>query len=232
MKRYIVIGASSGIGHEVARLLIARGEKVAAVARRVERMPEGALVFGHDVRDFEAIPGLFQGICHQLGGLDGIIYCSGVMHLVEPNEFNFEKDHEMIEVNVSGAIAWLNQAATRFQNVGAGTIVAIGSVAGERGRQGQPVYNASKAALATYMEALRNRLSRHGVKVVTIKPGPTETEMTAGLGLKKMMPVSLAAELILKKMERNGEHFLNPIHRLIFLVIRNIPSPIFRKLKL
>ncbi len=228
MKRIIIVGASSGIGAELTRQLLARGDKVAGLARRVELIPAGALAFAHDVREFEAIPGLFQDICHQLGGLDCIIYCSGVMHAVERTEFNFSKDHEMIEVNVSGAIAWLNQAAIRFQNVAAGTIVALGSVAGERGRQGQPVYNASKACLATYLEALRNR----GLKVVTIKPGPTQTEMTAGLGLKKMMPVEVAAVKIISKLDKNGEYFLSPIHRIIFLIIRNIPSPIFRKLKL
>lgn len=236
MKRTIVVGASSGIGAELVRQLVARGDRVAAVSRRLEKMqqelPQDVLMFAHDVRDFDAIPGLFQEICHQLGGLDCIIYSSGVMHKIEPGEFDFKKDHEMIEVNLSGAIAWLNQAAIRFQNVGAGTIVAIGSVAGERGRQAQPVYNASKAALATYMEALRNRLCRHGVTVVTIKPGPTDTPMTAGFGFNRMMPVSVAASLILKKMNRTGEYFLSPVHWLIFLIIRNIPSIILRKLKI
>jgi NAD(P)-dependent dehydrogenase (short-subunit alcohol dehydrogenase family) len=105
-------------------------------------------------------------------------------------------------------------------------------VAGDRGRRGQPVYNTSKAALATFMEALRNRLGKTKVKVVTIKPGPVATPMTANIGMKNMMPASKAASLILKKSNRNGEHYLSVVHRIIFLIIRNIPSPIFRKLKI
>jgi decaprenylphospho-beta-D-erythro-pentofuranosid-2-ulose 2-reductase len=239
MKRVIVIGASSGIGAELVKQLADRGDRVAAVARRTENLsrlakssPEGAVIaFTHDVTKIEEVPALFQEICHELGGLDMIVYAAGVMPEVGSDEFDTEKDRQMIEVNVTGAVAWLNQAAIRFQNTNSGAIVGIGSVAGERGRQGQPVYNTSKAALKTYLEALRNRLSKHGVKVVTIKPGPVATEMTAHMDQKKMMPAAKAAELILKKSERSGEHFLSPVHAVIFAIIRHIPSPIFRKLK-
>jgi len=110
--------------------------------------------------------------------------------------------------------------------------VGIGSVAGDRGRSGRPVYNTTKAALATYLEALRNRLSRYGVKVVTIKPGPTQTEMTAHLHMARAMSAKDSAAKILSKANKTGEHYLNPVHRVIFYVIKRIPSPIFRKLKL
>jgi decaprenylphospho-beta-D-erythro-pentofuranosid-2-ulose 2-reductase len=234
MKKVIVVGASSGIGAELVRLMIERGDRVAAVARRGDRLEEleGALRFAHDVRRTEEIPALFQDICGQLGGLDMIVYAAGVMPEVGPEEFDTEKDLQMIDVNFAGAVAWLNQAAIRFQNTKAGTIVGIGSVAGERGRQGQPVYNASKAAFKAYLEALRNRLSRQGVKVVTIKPGPTATEMTAHMDQSGMMPARQAAELILKKSPREGEHFLKPTHAIIFAIIRNIPSFILRRLKI
>src|SRR5579872_2351433 len=66
----------------------------------------------------------------------------------------------------------------RFQNAGEGTIVGISCIAGERGRRGMPAYMTSKAALSTYLESLRNRLSQHGVSVVTIKPGVIDTEMS------------------------------------------------------
>jgi short-subunit dehydrogenase len=233
--RVIVVGASSGIGAELVRRLHASGAHVAAVARREERLaqlPSGVRTYPHDVTHFEEVPALFQQIAKDLGGLDTIIYAAGVMPATGPTEYDFAKDRQMVETNLLGAIAWLNQAAERFAAAKAGTIVAIGSVAGDRGRAGQPVYNTSKAALATYLEALRNRLSRLGVRVITIKPGPVATEMTAGLNLKNAMPVEKAAETILKKMKKNGEHYLSPVHRVIFAIIRRIPSPIFRKLKL
>ena len=233
----IVIGASSGIGRQLVRQLAESGCKVAAVARRQDKLDEVAadysgkvLPFVHDVSDFDSIPELFQRITGDLGGLDLIIYCSGTMPEVEADEFNFAKDRAMIEVNDLGAVAWLNEAATRFQGTKHGTIVGIGSVAGDRGRMKQPVYNASKAFLHTYLEALRNRLDRHGVKVVTIKPGPVDTEMTAGLDIKKKMHANEAARLILQKSARTGEHYLNPVHAAAFMVIRNIPSWIFRRM--
>jgi NAD(P)-dependent dehydrogenase (short-subunit alcohol dehydrogenase family) len=188
------------------------------------------LPYQHDVRSPEEVPKLFQRITQDLGGLDLIIYAAGVMPPVGPHEYDFEKDREMIDVNLLGAIAWLNQAAIRFENTQTGSIVGIGSVAGDRGRCGQPVYNTSKAALATYLEALRNRLSRHGVAVVTVKPGPTATEMTAHLHATMMDPAIVASK-ILAVSSKTGEHYVKFTHRLAFAIIRRIPSPIFRKLK-
>lgn len=180
----------------------------------------------------EEVPALFLEVTKQLGGLDMIVYAAGVMPAVGPTEFNTLKDRDMIEVNLLGAVAWLNEAATRFENTRHGTIVGIGSVAGDRGRYGQPVYNATKAALATYLEALRNRLSRLGVRVTTIKPGPVATEMTAALNLKGAMPVQEAARRILILAPRGGEQYLSLKHRIIFYVLKRVPSPIFRKLKI
>lgn len=238
-KHALIIGASSGIGAALAEKLAADGCRVAVVARRHERLeqlrvrfPERILPFAHDVTRYDEVPALFQEITHQLGGLDLIVYASGVMPEVGEREFCFEKDRQMVEVNVLGAIAWLNEAAIRFENTGHGTIVGIGSVAGDRGRQGQPVYNTTKAALATYLEALRNRLSKRGVTVVTIKPGPVQTEMTAHLHLKNAMSVEAAAATILRKARHTGEHYLSPVHWAIFLIIRHIPSWLFRKLRI
>jgi len=235
----IVVGASSGIGEELVRHLARDGAKVAAVARRADLLeklaaefPERVITVQHDVTDYDAVPALFQEITKQLGGLDLIVYAAGTMPAVGEHEYSFEKDKQMVEVNILGAIAWLNQTAIRFENTGHGTIVGIGSVAGERGRQGQPVYNMSKAALATYLEALRNRLSRRGVRVVTIKPGPTATEMTAHLHMKGMMDASTTAEIILMKSQKNGEFFIKFTHKVAFAIIRNIPSAVFRKLKI
>ena len=233
----IVVGASSGIGAEIVRQLASQGCRVAAVARRGERLkslaaefPQVVFPFEHDVTDYDAVPGLFQSITSQLGGLDLIVYAAGTMPAVGGTEFDFAKDRQMIDVNVLGAIAWLNQAAIRFQNTKAGSIVAIGSVAGDRGRCAQPVYNTAKAALTTYMEALRNRLCKHGVKVVTIKPGPTATEMTAHLHSRGMASATEVAAFTLRKADRTGEFYVKFKHRLAFFVIRHFPSWIFRKL--
>jgi NAD(P)-dependent dehydrogenase (short-subunit alcohol dehydrogenase family) len=232
----IVIGGSSGIGAELVRQLAAQGCKVAAVARRQDRLAAlesecGALPFVHDVRNAQEAAALFQQITQALGGFDLMIYAAGVMPSVGEKEYDFEKDKEMMSVNLLGAIAWLDQAAIRLEGTGKGSIVAIGSVAGDRGRAGQPAYNASKAALTTFMEALRNRLSSRGVRVVTIKPGPTATEMTSHLRTRMADPAAVAKK-ILAVSDKTGEHYVKFAHRIAFAIIRNIPSPIFRKLKI
>lgn len=238
-KYAIVVGASSGIGREIARQLAADGTRVAVVARRLDRLeslraefPESVLPFAHDVLDFNAVPALLQKITHDLGGLDLVVYAAGVMPTIGADEFDFSKDRAIIDINLTAAIAWLDEVATRFQNVGHGVIVGIGSVAGERGRVGQPVYNASKAAFAVYLEALRNRLTRHGVRVVTVKPGPTATEMTTHLPQKGMMSAANVARITLALSRKNGEFFVKFTHRIAFAIIRALPGPLMRRLKI
>jgi short-subunit dehydrogenase len=241
----LVIGASSGIGEALARRLAAGGAKVALVARRraeLERIAgeintdageERAVFRMHDVRDFDAVPELFQAIARDLGGLDLVIYAAGIMHPVAFDEFDPAKDLDMLRVNLAGAIAWLDPAAERFGRLGRGTIVGIGSVAGDRGRTGNPVYCTSKAGLHTYLEALRNRVARDGVNVVTIKPGFVDTSMTKGLdGLFWLISADRAAEIILAKAGRGVQTAYVPARwRLVMWVIRSIPSVIFRRLK-
>ncbi len=237
------MGASSGMGAELARQLAGQGCQVALVARREDELrciaealntggSTSARIYPHDVREYACVPSLFQQIAHDLGGLDLVIYAAGVMPPVEPDEYAFAKDRQMIEINVLGAIAWLNEAAQRFERAGVGTIVGISSVAGERGRRTMPVYCTSKAALTTYLEALRNRVGRSGVAVVTVKPGPVATPMTQGLGrLPLLIPAEKAASAILAAARRgSGNAYIPGVWRWIFLIIRNLPSAIFKKL--
>ncbi len=240
MKRFekaVVVGASSGLGRAIALQLAQAGSTVVAVARREDRLRELAetrpgriLPLMHDVTRTEEVPRAFEDACRMAAGLDLIVYSAGVMPPVGPTEFDTAKDLRIFAVNVLGAMAWLNQAAERFQQAGHGAIVGIGSVAGDRGRRGQPAYNASKAALHAYLEALRNRLHARGVSVATFKPGPMRTEMTAHLSLRNAMDPEVAAAKILEKAHVSGEHYLSLGHRLAFAVLRNLPSSVFRRL--
>ena len=243
-KRAIVVGASSGIGAALVRHLAKQGYFVAALARREAKLQElceqvnvavengRVLPYTHNVTDYDTIPALFQTVVHDLGGLDLIIYVAGVQPTVALNEYNFEKDQAMINVNVLGAIAWLNQAALRFERAGTGHIVGIGSIAGDRGRVGSPVYNSSKAALATYLEALRNRLTRHSVCVTTIKFGFVDTVLLENAA-KTFWVISPqeAAERVYQSVEKKMQTVYIPARwGLVGLIIRHIPSFIFRKL--
>jgi short-subunit dehydrogenase len=115
-----------------------------------------------------------------------------------------------------------------------GTILGISSIAGARGRRANPAYCTSKAALSTYLESLRNRLGRYGVKVTTIKPGFVRTAMTEGMGdLLWIISADEAARRSLAHARRgHGSHFVPGRWALVALVIRSIPSWIFRKLNI
>ena len=232
------------MGAAIAQRLAAQGCAVALVARRESELESlagtirnaggTAYTYPHDVCDAGAVPALFQTVCRDLGGLDAIVYAAGVMPRIAVDEYDFGKDSAMIAVNLLGAIAWCNEAAARFAATGAGTIVGIGSVAGDRGRRGQPVYCTSKAALETYLEALRNRVGRVGVRVVTIKPGPVDTPMTQGLDkLPLLISANDAAKQIVAAAQ-NGVRvaYVPGAWRVIMGVIRAVPSVVFQKMNI
>ena len=187
----IVVGASSGIGAALVRRLAKEGYTVGAVARRAEMLealqeemklePGRVVPLASDVTDFDAVPHAFAELAEAVGNLELFIYAAGVMPEVGPQEYNTQKDLQQVAVNLSGAMAWCNEAATLFLTQRSGTLVGIGSIAGDRGRKGNPAYHTTKAAFATYLESLRNRLSEGAVRVVTIKPGFVETPMTENL---------------------------------------------------
>ncbi len=243
-RRAIIVGASSGIGAALARKLAAEGYTLALLARREELLKElcaeinsaagetRAIYRVHDVTELAAVPDLLQALIAGLGGLDLFIYCAGISFPSGMKHFEFEKDRQVTEINYLGALAWLDPVASLFTNLKAGQIVGISSVAGERGRVGNPAYNASKAALTCYLEALRNRLTRRGVHVLTVKPGYVLTEMTS-LVKRPLFAVPAeraAAEIYAAIRRRKQEIYTAPIWRWVMLVVRNIPSIIFRRL--
>ena len=242
-RRALVVGASSGIGAAIARRLAQEGARIALVARRADELTRvageieargagTAVVRVHDVRRPETVPALFRDVCDALGGLDLVVYAAGVMPHIREDQYDLEADRATVDVNLLGAIAWLNEAALRFAAAGGGTIIGISSVAGDRGRRGNPAYSASKAGLTTYLEALRNRLARRGVVVVTAKPGPVDTPMSAGRDrLPFLISASEAARLILAGAARGAATVYVPARwRPIMAILRAIPSRIFRRL--
>jgi short-subunit dehydrogenase len=240
----LVIGASSGIGEALARRLADGGSRVALVARREDELrritqeindtagEERAIAVVHDVRAIDEVPDLVHEIARRLGGLDLAIFAAGSMPSVAPDEYDTDKDREMIEINLLGAVAWLNPIADRMARLGRGTIVGIGSVAGDRGRAPNPGYCTSKAGLHAYLEGLRNRLAKLGVTVVTIKPGFVDTAMTQGKdGLFWLISADRAAEITLDKAARGAVSAYVPARwRLLMSIVRSIPSFIFTKL--
>lgn len=245
-RRAIVVGASSGMGAALVRQLAAEGYRVAALARRQELLDElgdacapacartgGAVITRrHDAKDADEVPALFEELVAELGGLDLLVYAPGIMPEIGKDEYDTEKDLDILAVNVAGCAAWCNPAANLFRTQRDGMIVGISSIAGDRGRKGNPMYCTSKAAMNTYLEALRNRLSEVGVHVCTIRPGYVDTAMTQGLeGLFWLITPELAASQILAAARNRVNVRYVPLRwTFVGLVLRLIPSFLFRRL--
>jgi short-subunit dehydrogenase len=245
-RRGLIIGASDGLGAELARKLSQEGFSLALLARRKEKLDalcaeinssvkdRGALAYVHDVSEYDKVPDLLRKIVSDLGGLDLVIFVAGVNYPPGGiDKYNFENDRKMIEVNLIGAMAWLHPIAEMFQAAKGGQIVGIASVAGDRGRVGNPGYNTSKAGLATYLEALRNRLTRHGVHVLTVKPGFLKTEMlqaAQGATPFAIEPSQAADDIVKAIRKRKQVIYTASIWRWIMLAIQHTPSFIFRRL--
>lgn len=240
----VVVGASSGIGEALVRQFAQAGYRVAALARRADRLealcaelnaaaPGRARAYAHDVTRPAEAPALFQQLLADLGRIDVLIYNAGLLVPVGAEEYDFEKDRQMLEVNTLGAMAWLNLGAQLFARQRGGHLVGIGSVAGDRGRVGAPAYNTSKAALATFLEALRNRLSRLGVHVLTVKPGFVATEMLkhSPRTFWVISPEQAAADIFAALRARKQQIYTPSRWGLMMFVIRNLPSVLFRRLK-
>lgn len=234
------------MGAALSRKLAKEGFTVALVARQKDALnalcaeinqsagETRALLYPHDVTRYKEVPDLLRRIVADLGGLDTFVFMAGVNYPPGGmDKYNFENDRQMVEVNLIGAMAWLTPVAEMFQNAKTGQIVGIGSVAGDRGRVGNPGYNTSKAGLDTYLEALRNRLTRHGVNVLTVKPGFVKTEMLkAAVGPTPFaIPIEKAVDDIYNAMRKRKQTVYTPFFwAYIMQVIRHIPSFIFRRM--
>lgn len=242
-RRAILIGSAKGLGLALARRLAREGYALALIDRdagllnklcdEINASGSGqALPYIHDVTSFSEIPDLLQKMMVDLGGLDLFIYVAGILLPTTPTTYDFEKDLQMMKVNALGAQAWFNAVAPIFQSLHAGQIVGISSVASDRGRVGNPGYNASKAALTTYLEALRNRLTRHGVHVLTVKPGFMDTDMlkSSPRTFWVVSPEQAADDIWKAIKSRKQTIYTLGRWRWIMLIIQHIPSLIFRRL--
>jgi len=245
-KKAIVIGAAGGIGTQLAQRLAREGYVLALLDRNEailktlcdkinhEYQETCTTFYQHDVTEYDQVPNLFRRVVADLGGLDLFVYVAGAIYFPTIEEFNFVEDHKMAEVNLLGAMAWMSEVAPVFQSMKGGQIVGVSSVAGDRGRVGNPGYNASKAGFTCYLEALRNRLTRHGVNVITIKPGQVKTGVfelpNAPTPVLAVTPEQAADGIWNAIKKRKQVAYVAGIWRWVMLVLTHIPSIIFRRL--
>lgn len=245
-RRGIIVGASGGIGAAVSRRLAQEGYTLALVDLNEKALKalcneinqksgeRRVVYYVQNVTEYKFVPDSLRTIVADLGGLDLFVYIAGVISFPTLDEYDFAKDHKMVEVNLLGAMAWLSQVAPLFKNKKGGQIVGVSSVAGDRGRVGNPGYNVSKAGFTSYLESLRNRLTRHGVNVITIKPGMVKTDMLNLPGAPRpvlaVTPEKAADAIWSAIRKRKQVAYVAGIWFWIMLVIRHIPSFIFRRL--
>ena len=149
--------------------------------------------------------------------------------------YDNDNTQKVIDINYAKLIPLLNFFAKKMETKRNGTIIALSSVAGERGRQSNFIYGSAKAGFTAYLSGLRNYLFNKKVRVMTIKPGFMDTKMTSGLPLNPKLTATpqQAANYIYKGYKnKKDEIYILPIWWLIMLIIRNIPEFIFKKMKL
>ena len=142
---------------------------------------------------------------------------------------------QLLDVNAVSPVLFAEAFTQHFVKAGRGTIAIIGSVAGDATRRANYIYGASKALLTRYAQGLDHRLLGTGVKVVLIKPGPTDTPMTTHLKAagKRMAPVESVARATVEGIRRGkAVIYAPPIWQLIMRIVRHIPRPIFNRLPL
>lgn len=179
----VITGASSGIGAATARALAVDGHRVALLARRVERIEalaeelgDGALAIEADVTDRASLLAAAARVRGELGGADILINNAGVMLLAPFSSAQRAEMHQMLEVNLQGAITATEVFLDQLRD-GGGDLVNISSVAGRTARAGNAVYAATKWGMNGWSEALRQELLPD-VRVIVIEPGAVATELT------------------------------------------------------
>lgn len=249
MKGILVIGATSAIAEHCARLWAAQGAKLFLVGRNAERLAmiaddlrvrgqaRGVQVatFVMDATDTAGHAAMLDVALGYLGTLDAALIAHGTL----PDQKACEASADMTLAQISGnglsVIALAARLANVFEQQRGGCLAAIGSVAGDRGRQSNYTYGAAKALVDRFFEGLRNRLAPKGVSVLLIKPGFVDTPMTAAFdkGGPLWATADRVAREIVAAMGSGRQVLYTPwFWRWILLVIRHIPERIFVRLKL
>lgn len=244
-RKVLMLGATSAIAQEVAKLLVRDDDQLFLVGRDPDKLQIVARDLSvrsdrkvehlaADLDDTAKHAEIFDRAAASLQGLDTVVIAHGVLGDQPECERDFTASERVLRTNFLSAASLLTLAANRFSEQESGTIVAIGSVAGDRGRQSNYVYGASKGALDLFLQGMRNRLFKRGVQVITVKPGFVDTPMTAHLerGLLFASAGTIAGG-ILRAMRRGKDVVYLPwFWRPIMLLIRIMPERIFKRLGL
>lgn len=235
MKRAIVIGASSGIGQEVAKLLISQGWTVGVAARRIERMQGiGAVAVEQiDVTTDEATTAL-ERLINKTGGMDLFFYASGIGK--QNRELSEDIELATLETNGVGFTRMIGAAYRYFACHGGGHIAAITSIAGTKGLGPAPAYSATKALQNVYLQALEQQANSRGLNIrfTDIRPGFVDTDLLSGDFRYPLMlrPEKVAEEIVHAIKQRQHIRIIDWKYRLLTAFWRRVPRFAWRRFKL
>jgi decaprenylphospho-beta-D-erythro-pentofuranosid-2-ulose 2-reductase len=244
-KKILVLGATSGIAEATCRIWASQGASLFLVARNPAKLAavaadlktRGASYIDTAVADLDDTDKHAELLAHAVNSLTGmdIAYLAhGILGDQTEAEQDFNTAAQIIHTNFMAPVSLLTWLANFCVQRHAGTLAVISSVAGDRGRKSNYLYGSSKAGLSAFLGGLRNRVDREGVTVLTIKPGPTKTAMTAGMPKsEKFANVDSVAESIVTAIDKRKDMLYVPFQwQPIMFIIRNIPERVFKKLDL
>ena len=245
MKKILIIGGTSAIAVEIARIYANRGDGIFLLARDKEKVEQvaqdlktrGASIIGYavaDLADTDKHQQLLREARQTLGEIDIAVIAHGSLSDQAVCNNSYAETEKELRVNLLSPISFMTNLAADFENRRSGHLVVLSSVAGERGRKSNYIYGTAKGALSIFAAGLRNRLFESGVKVTTVKPGFVDTPMTDKL--KKgflFAKADIVAEAIVRAVDQGKENIYVPwFWRLIMRIIREIPEPIFKRLSI
>lgn len=245
MKKVLIIGATSTIAQEVSKcfakdsawlFLVGRNQgKLTVIAEDLRIRGAGKIEsLSLDLDNLGLHSELVSTATEALGGLDIALIAHGTLPNQKFCEENVDSTFKEFRTNCISVVSLLTHLANYFEKQRCGCIAVITSVAGDRGRQSNYVYGAAKGAISIFLQGMRNRLSKTGVSVLTIKPGLVDTPMTAGLPKNFLFadPSLVGRRIFIAIMKGEEIVYVPWFWRWIMFMIRVIPESIFKKMQL
>ncbi len=246
MKRVLIIGATSAIAEAVAQRYAKKGEKLFLVGRnqqKLDTMVDDLKVRGAHLVDSSAVDltdcGAHEAVIEEakraLGEIDIVLIAHGTLGDQKQCELSYQDTLKEFQTNALSVISLLTLLANDMEQRRSGVLAVISSVAGDRGRQSNYIYGATKATVSVFLQGLRNRLSPSNVQVLTIKPGFVDTPMTADIPNKGALwatPGDIADGIIQSIDKKRNVVYLPWFWWGIMTIIKLVPEAIFKRLKL
>lgn len=222
-KTILITGASSGIGHELAKqfaeeecnliLLARRIEILDSLVQKINTNEHVILTYKCDIRNKSEVENVFNDIRKKIDRIDIAILNSGVGLKSSVQDFKSENADETFQVNVLGMIYCVEELLKDFAPRKNGVIAGVSSISDVRGFPQNGFYCASKAAASIFLESIRVELKKYNVKVITVRPGFVITPMTAKNKFKMpfLMDAERAARIIINGIKKEKKIIEFPI---------------------